>query len=266
MKIDKVIINSDTIHKLTAPELKVYAALAVFGGKHTFAMTLDQISARCGMSKSTVRRAIDTLERRGYLTRRSCFDKQKQQRTCNRYRIKQQIGGSFIIVPYALIKTLSPRELLVVCCIYEHIGRTGLAYPSERQIAFEARMSRTTVRDILKGLEERGELLRYARKYRKTSARRSFVYRFCFDSSADPLCIESDDNDIFYVEQTVNAVSSARTVTPIKQKIHKIRVKRPLKRRRRGRIRKYCRRPRGAPVFLFDYKTNVLHKLTSEMM
>lgn len=244
---DKVVINSDTIHKLTPPELKVYASLAVFGGKHTFSMTLDQIARRSGMSKSTVRRAIDMLEGRKYLTRRSCYDKDKHKRCCNRYRIKQQIGGSFIVIPYDLIKTLSPRELLVVCCIYEHIGRTGLAYPSERQISFEARMSRTTVREILKELEERGELLRYARRYRKTNARRSFVYQFCASASGnDPIGI-MDENDIFYVEQTVTAASSARTVTPIKQKIRKIEVKRPLKRRRRGRIRKYCQRPRGAP-------------------
>lgn len=167
--------------RLTGSEFHLIAALAAFG-ERSFSISINRMSDMTGMSVPTIKRILPLLEGRGLLRR---YSKIKDHlKTVNRYRLNlpKTDRKRFFVLPHEAVRELPSSVLLVYAYLLcRSSGRTKKAYPSERQIAKDLNMSRTTVRSCTVRLEIEGWLKkerRFYEKIRKTAACRSFAYSF----------------------------------------------------------------------------------------
>lgn len=177
MIYQSILANEIFEKRLSGSEFKIVSRLAVYGDK-PFYLSEQKMAAMTGLSVSTVQRTIPLLEGRGLMRRAICH--KNGRRTVSRYRIllPKPNRKRFFCLLIELIRTLSPSCLLVYAYLVCKAGNKS-AYPSERQIAHELGLSRTTVRSCTAQLERDGLIGKERRifeKKRKTRAYRSFAY------------------------------------------------------------------------------------------
>ena len=179
------VITKDVLAlSLSGKAIKIYAVLEradfIARGKW-FRYSIKSLARESGLSESGVKLAFGELTERGIIHSRATYG--GGRRHANRYRLifRGSRDAGYVYLDLGLARGFSSRKLLVYLAILARSNRYGVSYASERAIAKDTGLSRTTVRKYTAELERERVLKRYARLYAKnelTRARRSFVYTF----------------------------------------------------------------------------------------
>lgn len=123
--------NDIMTYKLKPVAFRVIVTLySEFFMTDEFVIKHDTIAQKCGISVSSVKRAINELVKAELIEKQSRYDFFSRKRLCSKYKLKRLSGNYFTIDRGVLDITEDNYQLMVYCAIKSCANKSERAFPS----------------------------------------------------------------------------------------------------------------------------------------
>ena len=124
----------------------------------SFVIRYAVLADKCGMSCSSVKRAVAELVNKGLVDKQTRYDYMSHNQISNKYTLHKQSGKYFTIEKSLLNVQLNNYQFMLLCAIKRRSNASGMAFPSLNKLSHDTDMSKTTVIKHIRTLTEHGYL------------------------------------------------------------------------------------------------------------
>jgi len=124
----------------------------------SFVIRYAVLADKCGMSCSSVKRAVAELVNKGLIDKQTRYDYMSHNQISNKYTLHKQSGKYFTIEKSLLNVQLNNYQFMLLCAIKRRSNASGMAFPSLNKLSHDTDMSKTTVIKHIRTLTEHGYL------------------------------------------------------------------------------------------------------------
>ena len=124
----------------------------------SFAIRYAILADKCGISCSSVKRAVAELVSKGLLEKQIRYDYMSHKQISNKYTLHRESGKYFTIEKSLLNVRLDNYQLMLLCAVKRRSNAAGMAFPSLNKLVKDTGMSKTTVIKHIRTLTEQGYL------------------------------------------------------------------------------------------------------------
>lgn len=124
----------------------------------SFVIRYAVLADKCGMSCSSVKRAVAELVNKGLIDKQTRYDYMSHKQISNKFILHKQSGKYFTIEKSLLNVQLNNYQFMLLCAIKRRSNASGMAFPSLNKLSHDTDMSKTTVIKHIRTLTEHGYL------------------------------------------------------------------------------------------------------------